>query len=53
VFYLVYAELVKLHKICEWCTAVHILTALTFFVALYRLLNLLDTGEVDEEEAQS
>ena len=50
VFYLVYAELVKLHKICEWCTSVHILTALTFFVVLYRVLSLLDAGYLDDEE---
>jgi uncharacterized membrane protein len=37
VLYLVYAELVLLHKICEWCTVVHVLTLLTFLVALYRL----------------
>ncbi|HEX6818629.1 MAG TPA: vitamin K epoxide reductase family protein [Ktedonobacterales bacterium] len=46
VFYLVYAELVKLHSICEWCTAVHVLTLLTFFVALYRLQQQL-SGEDD------
>ena len=40
----------KLHKICEWCTGVHILTALTFFVVLYRLLNVLDPGDDDDEE---
>ena len=27
----------KLHSICEWCTAVHVLTLFTFFIALYRL----------------
>jgi uncharacterized membrane protein len=37
VLYLVYAEIVKLHQICEWCTVVHVLTLLTFLVALYRL----------------
>jgi uncharacterized membrane protein len=26
VLYLVYAELVQLHRICEWCTGVHALT---------------------------
>jgi hypothetical protein len=31
---------------------VHILTGITFFVVLYRLLNLLYSGELDEEEAQ-
>lgn len=37
VLYLVYAELVKLHTICEWCTVVHLLTLATFLVALNRL----------------
>jgi uncharacterized membrane protein len=36
VLYLVYDELVQLHYICEWCTAVHILTLLTFVLAWYR-----------------
>ena len=40
VLYLVYAELVLLHEICEWCTTVHILTLLTFLVVLYRLQRL-------------
>jgi uncharacterized membrane protein len=26
VLYLVYAELVQLHRICEWCTGAHLLT---------------------------
>jgi hypothetical protein len=37
VLYLVYAEIVKLHSICEWCTSVHILTLITFLIALNRL----------------
>ena len=37
VLYLIYAEIVKLHAICEWCTGVHILTILTFLIALLRL----------------
>jgi uncharacterized membrane protein len=40
VLYLVYAEVVRLHAICEWCTAVHILTLLTFLIALYRIQQL-------------
>ncbi|MGO8946225.1 MAG: vitamin K epoxide reductase family protein [Ktedonobacterales bacterium] len=36
VLYLVYAELVQLHNICEWCTGVHILTLITFILAWYR-----------------
>ncbi len=36
VLYLVYAEIVQLHNICEWCTGVHILTLVTFILAWYR-----------------
>jgi uncharacterized membrane protein len=38
VLYLVYAEIVALHKLCEWCTAVHVLTLITFLLALNRWL---------------
>jgi uncharacterized membrane protein len=34
IFYLVYAELVKLHHICAWCTGVHVLVLATFLVTL-------------------
>ncbi|MGH2484668.1 MAG: vitamin K epoxide reductase family protein, partial [Ktedonobacterales bacterium] len=34
--YLVYAELVRLRHICAWCTGIHVLTLLTFLVALAR-----------------
>jgi len=37
VFYLVYAEIVRLRKIREWCTAVHVLILVSFLLALYRL----------------
>ena len=36
VLYLVYAELVRLRHICAWCTGIHVLTLLTFLVALAR-----------------
>src|SRR5262249_24227889 len=36
VLYLVYAEIVLIHNICEWCTVVHVLTFFTLLVALYR-----------------
>ncbi|HEY7833803.1 MAG TPA: hypothetical protein VIG30_09560, partial [Ktedonobacterales bacterium] len=38
VLYLVYVEFAILHQICEWCTGVHVLTALTFIIVLVRLL---------------
>jgi uncharacterized membrane protein len=34
VLYLVYVEAVRLHKLCEWCTGIHILVFLTFLVTL-------------------
>jgi uncharacterized membrane protein len=36
VLYLVYAEIVVLHQICEWCTVVHLLTLATFLVVANR-----------------
>jgi uncharacterized membrane protein len=48
VLYLVYAELVKLHAICEWCTGVHILTLLSFLVALFRTLPRSETADAEE-----
>jgi uncharacterized membrane protein len=37
VLYLIYCEIVLLHQICEWCTAVHVLTVGTFLLTLARL----------------
>ena len=37
VLYLVYAELVVINRICEWCTIVHLLVIATFFITLRRL----------------
>ncbi|HEU5441702.1 MAG TPA: vitamin K epoxide reductase family protein [Ktedonobacterales bacterium] len=36
VLYLVFVEIVVVGAICEWCTAVHLLTLATFLVALHR-----------------
>jgi uncharacterized membrane protein len=49
VLYLVYDELVQLHNICEWCTAVHILTLLTFVLAWYRFTG---SGRVEQAHVQ-
>ena len=35
VFYLVYAEIVLLHAICLWCTAVHIIILLYLLIAAF------------------
>ena len=37
VLYLVYAEVVRLHSICEWCTAVHALVFVSLLATLARL----------------
>lgn len=37
VLYLVYIEIVVLHRICEWCTVIHLLVLATFVLALRRL----------------
>jgi uncharacterized membrane protein len=36
VLYLIYAEMVVIHRICEWCTGVHALVLLSFVLALRR-----------------
>ncbi len=33
IFYLIYAEIVKLHHICAWCTVIHTLVVATLIVA--------------------
>ncbi len=37
VLYLVYAEIVQLHRICAWCTVIHVLTLATLLLTLHRL----------------
>ncbi len=34
VFYLLYTELFRLHVICLWCTSVHIIVFIMFFISL-------------------
>ncbi|MGH7883932.1 MAG: vitamin K epoxide reductase family protein [Candidatus Dormibacteraceae bacterium] len=36
ILYLIYAELVVIHKVCLWCTTIHTLVAITFLLALIR-----------------
>ncbi len=38
VLYLVYVELVRLHAICLWCTALHIAILIVFLITLGRLV---------------
>jgi uncharacterized membrane protein len=49
VFYLIYVELYDVKKICEWCTAVHILTIALFAVVLFGTA-MLDPIEDDASD---
>lgn len=35
VFYLLWAEFLKIHAICLWCTGVHVITFVLFFTLLF------------------
>ena len=53
VLYLVYVEIVRLHTICAWCTALHALILLSFLVTLVQLqsrLSVSASGSVSEFE---
>jgi uncharacterized membrane protein len=51
VLYLVFVEIVRLHKICEWCTVIHVLTLISFLLAFYRLQQIPDTvGEYADRQ---
>ena len=58
VLYLVYIEIVRLHTICAWCTAFHVVILLMFLVTLVRVQSPLpalvsepETGEEEEATA--
>ncbi len=40
VLYLVYVEIVRLHTICAWCTALHVLILFLFLITLVQLQSL-------------
>ena len=52
VFYLVYVELVLLHTICAWCTAVHVVVLLYLLTAVFLLCTPTDEEDVDTEREQ-
>jgi uncharacterized membrane protein len=57
VLYLVYVEIVRLHTICAWCTALHVLILLMFLITLAQLQSLPSASvselEPEGEEAES
>ncbi|MBV9710224.1 MAG: vitamin K epoxide reductase family protein [Ktedonobacteraceae bacterium] len=52
VLYLVYAELVRLHHICAWCTALHVTILVMFLVTMLNLQEpeLDEAPDVEEEQ---
>ena len=48
VLYLVYVEIVLLHNLCAWCTALHVLILLMFLIAVAHL-----PGRVREDEVKA
>ena len=49
VLYLVYAEIVRLHTLCAWCTVFHVLILLMFLITLVQLQSLPSTLEAELE----
>lgn len=56
VLYLVYVEIVRLHTICAWCTALHVLILLMFLITFVQLQSLPSASvaelETESEEAE-
>jgi uncharacterized membrane protein len=53
VFYLVYVEFVRLHTICAWCTAVHVIIFIMFLITAVLLQQPASDDELDVEEGES
>src|ERR1019366_1020871 len=52
VLYLVYAELVRLHHICAWCTVLHVIILILFLITMLNLHDPEADEEFDIEEEQ-
>lgn len=51
VLYLVFVEIVKIQRICEWCTVIHLLTLTAFVIALQRWQHRDDFAPVAQTRA--
>ncbi len=49
VLYLVYAEIVRLHTICAWCTALHVLILIMFLITLVQLQSMPSRATLSDE----
>jgi uncharacterized membrane protein len=52
VLYLVYVELVRLHTICAWCTALHVIILTMLLISIVQLQQP-DLEEIEAEEEES
>jgi uncharacterized membrane protein len=52
VLYLVYVEIVNLHTICAWCTALHVTILIMFLITLVQLQQGTNVIEEDETETE-
>ncbi|HEY4383382.1 MAG TPA: vitamin K epoxide reductase family protein [Ktedonobacteraceae bacterium] len=52
-FYLVYVELVRLHTLCAWCTALHVLILTLFITSIFQLQRAGADDEWEEEEVEA
>ena len=49
VLYLVYVEIVRLHAICAWCTALHALILIMFLITLVQMQSLPSDAALSDE----
>ncbi len=52
VLYLVYAEIVALHTICAWCTALHVIILVIFLISMVQLRQAEPDSELETEEEE-
>jgi uncharacterized membrane protein len=53
VFYLVYAEIVALHKVCAWCTVIHVTILAMLLLAVMQWQGASDDeAELEDEEEE-
>ncbi len=51
VLYLVYVELVLLHTICAWCTALHVIILIMLLTSILQVQQREDEAEASSDEA--
>lgn len=52
VFYLIYVEIVLLHTICAWCTAVHVIVLLYLLIAVFQAYTSIYNQDNNAEQEE-